>query len=65
MTTSKIQLSTPDGPCTTEVVTPESGEPWPAVVVFFDGAGLRPAQTRIAERIAAGHLCRRYSVGRR
>jgi carboxymethylenebutenolidase len=54
MTTSKIQLSTPDGPCTTEVVTPESRGPWPAVVVFFDGAGLRPAQTRIAERIAAG-----------
>jgi carboxymethylenebutenolidase len=54
MATNKIQLSTADGPCTTEVVTPERGGPWPAVVVFFDGAGLRPAQTRIAERIAAG-----------
>jgi carboxymethylenebutenolidase len=54
MTTSIIQLATPDGPCTTEVVTPEGGGPWPAVIVFFDAAGLRPAQTRIAERIAKG-----------
>jgi carboxymethylenebutenolidase len=54
MTTSKSQLTTPDGPCTMEVVTPTGNGPWPAVIVFFDGAGLRPAQTRIAERIAAG-----------
>jgi carboxymethylenebutenolidase len=52
MTTSKIQLTTPDGPCTTEVATPRGNGPWPAVIVFFDAGGLRPAQTRIAERIA-------------
>lgn len=52
MTTSRIQVATPDGPCTTEVVTPKGSGPWPAVVVFYDAAGLRPAQTRIAERIA-------------
>jgi carboxymethylenebutenolidase len=54
MTTSMIELKTPDGPCTTEVVTPEGVGPWPAVIVFFDAGGLRPAQTRIAERIAKG-----------
>jgi carboxymethylenebutenolidase len=54
MTTSTIELTTPDGPCTTEVVTPEGRGPWPAVIVFFDAGGLRPAQTRIAERIAKG-----------
>lgn len=32
---------------------PDGGGPSPAVIVFFDAAGLRPAQTRIAERIAA------------
>jgi carboxymethylenebutenolidase len=53
MTTSVLTLTTPDGPCTTEVATPQGTGPWPAVIVFFDGAGLRPAQTRIAERIAA------------
>jgi carboxymethylenebutenolidase len=52
MTTSTIQLATPDGPCTMEVVTPEGHGPWPAVIEFYDAAGLRPAQTRIAERIA-------------
>ena len=54
MTTSLMDLKTPDGPCTTEVVTPEGAGPWPAVIVFFDAGGLRPAQTRIAERIAKG-----------
>lgn len=54
MNTSKIQVETRDGPCTTEVVTPTGTGPWPAVIVFFDAAGLRPAQTRIAERIAQG-----------
>ena len=55
MTTSRIQIATPDGPCTTELVTPltpQRSGPWPAVIVFFDAGGLRPAQTRIAERIA-------------
>ena len=52
MTTTHIQIETPDGPCTTELVIPEGSGPWPAVVVCFDAAGLRPAQTRIAERIA-------------
>jgi carboxymethylenebutenolidase len=57
MTTSLIQLATPDGPCTTELVVPAGSGPWPAVIVFFDAAGLRPAQTRIAERIASsGYL---------
>jgi carboxymethylenebutenolidase len=54
MTTSRIQVATPDGACTTEVVTPKGSGPWPAVIVFFDAGGLRPAQTRIAERIAEG-----------
>lgn len=57
MTTSNIQIATPDGPATVEVAKPEGKGPWPAVIVFYDAAGLRPAQTRIAERIAAsGYL---------
>jgi carboxymethylenebutenolidase len=52
MRTTMTQIATPDGPCITEVVRPEGSGPWPAVIVFFDAAGLRPAQTRIAERIA-------------
>jgi carboxymethylenebutenolidase len=52
MATTLIQVETPDGPCTTEIAVPSGKGPWPAVIVFFDAAGLRPAQTRIAERIA-------------
>jgi len=52
MATTLIQIPTPDGPCTTEVAMPDGDDPRPAVIVFFDAAGLRPAQTRIAERIA-------------
>lgn len=53
MPTTTRELSTPDGPCTIEVVTPEGSGPWPAVIVLFDAAGLRPAMTKIATRIAA------------
>jgi len=57
VSTSQFALPTPDGPCTTEVVVPSTPGPWPAVIVFFDAAGLRPAMTRIAQRIAAaGYL---------
>ncbi len=52
MATTLIHIETPDGPCTTEVAVPSGNGPWPAVIVFFDAAGLRPAQTHIAERIA-------------
>jgi carboxymethylenebutenolidase len=56
-TASLIQIATADGPCTTEVVVPSGNASCPAVIVFFDAAGLRPAQTRIAERIASsGYL---------
>jgi carboxymethylenebutenolidase len=54
MTTMMMKLETPDGPCAVEVVTPSGAGPWPPVIVFYDAAGLRPAQTRIAERIAHG-----------
>jgi carboxymethylenebutenolidase len=57
MPATLMQIATPDGPCTTEVVRPSGSGPWPAVIVFFDAAGLRPAQTRIAERISSsGYL---------
>jgi carboxymethylenebutenolidase len=55
--TTHMQLTTPDGPCTVEVAKPAGAGPWPAVIVFFDAGGLRPAQTKIAERIASsGYL---------
>ena len=52
MTTTTIDIPTADGSCKTEVVTPDGAGPWPAVILFFDAGGLRPSQTRIAERVA-------------
>ncbi|MGE0786306.1 MAG: dienelactone hydrolase family protein [Sandaracinaceae bacterium] len=51
---STFELSTKDGLAKTQVVTPTGAGPWPAVVLFFDAGGLRPSQTRIAQRIAKG-----------
>ena len=53
MTTKLIEIATPDGPCKTELALPSGSGPHPLVLVFFDAGGLRPAQTRIAERIAS------------
>jgi carboxymethylenebutenolidase len=47
-----VELSTPDGPCTTTLVAPTARRPRHAVIVFHDAGGPRPAQTRILERIA-------------
>ncbi|HEY4244002.1 MAG TPA: dienelactone hydrolase family protein [Kofleriaceae bacterium] len=52
MPNSTIELTTPDGSCTTEVYAPDGKGPWPAVIVFFDAGGLRPAMSEICARIA-------------
>ncbi len=53
MSREDVVVTTPDGECTAVVVTPEGTGPWPAVIVFMDAGGLRPAIVAIAERIAA------------
>jgi carboxymethylenebutenolidase len=55
MSRSIATISTPDGACEASVFRPDTGEgPWPAVLFFMDGLGIRPALFEIAERIA-GH----------
>jgi carboxymethylenebutenolidase len=50
-------IATPDGPCSTAVVTPDGAGPHPAVIFFCDAGGLRASMLRAAERIAAtGYL---------
>ncbi len=47
-------ITTADGRCEASVFRPASGAgPWPAVIVFMDGIGIRPALFEIGERIAA------------
>jgi carboxymethylenebutenolidase len=46
-------IRTQDGECPAHVFRPDGNGPWPAVLVFMDGIGMRPAMLDIAARIAA------------
>lgn len=52
MSVSQAEIKTSAGSYNAEIVTPEGAGPWPAVILFIDGGGARPALTQIAERIA-------------
>ncbi|HTX24740.1 MAG TPA: dienelactone hydrolase family protein [Steroidobacteraceae bacterium] len=48
----KIAIKTRDGSCPTYVYRPARGGPWPAVLVFMDGLGIRPAMLELGERLS-------------
>jgi carboxymethylenebutenolidase len=48
-----MQLRTADGLCPTHVFEPEGNGPWPGVLFFMDGLGVRPALFEIGERLAS------------
>jgi carboxymethylenebutenolidase len=48
----KIDIKTEDGTCPSYVFHPEGNGPWPAVLVYMDGIGIRPAMLEIGERLA-------------
>jgi carboxymethylenebutenolidase len=52
MTHAELQVETADGRCPTHAYHPDGRGPWPAVIVYMDGVGMRPALMEIAERIA-------------
>ena len=49
---TELQLKTPDGVCQTHVFEPDGRGPWPAVLMYMDGIGMRPALWEVADRIA-------------
>lgn len=49
----KIEIKTRDGLCPAYVYRPQGRGPWPAVLVFMDGIGIRPAILAIGERLAS------------
>ena len=53
MTQETVELKTPDGVMATRTFHPASGGPHPAVMMFQDGIGVRPALIEIASRIAS------------
>lgn len=53
MPIEQVAIQTQDGHCPTSVVTPAAGGPWPAIIFYMDGGGIRSALLAMAERLAA------------
>lgn len=49
---SKTEIKTRDGLCPSYIYRPAGAGPWPAVLVFMDGPGIRPAMLQLGERLA-------------
>jgi len=48
-----VAVRTDDGLCPVYLHTPAGAGPWPGVLVFMDGPGIRPAMQEIAARLAS------------
>lgn len=51
--TRELTVPTPDGACPVTLHYPETGAPFPPVILYMDGPGIRPAVHEIAARLAA------------
>ena len=49
---SEITIATKDGACPSHVFRPAGTGPWPAVLVYMDGLGIRPAMLEVGARLA-------------
>jgi len=57
MPQESITVRTPDGEMPVTVLTPEGAGPWPAVIVYMDAGGIRPALIDMGRRLAdAGYV---------
>ena len=49
-TRTETQLKTADGTCTTYLFQPDTPGPWPAVLMYMDGIGMRPSHESISDQ---------------
>jgi carboxymethylenebutenolidase len=49
---SELEITTRNGRCPSYVWRPPGLGPWPAVLVYMDGIGIRPAMLEVGERLA-------------
>jgi len=63
MTRSTVDIRTADGVCPTSAFTPSGTGPWPAVIFYMDGPGIRPILFEMGERLAAQIKARVLVVG--
>jgi carboxymethylenebutenolidase len=47
-----VQITTDDGVCPASLSIPDGGGPWPAVIMFLDGAGMRDTVRQMGERLS-------------
>jgi carboxymethylenebutenolidase len=52
MSHTTIEIKTEDGTCPSHVFTPDGAGPWPGVLFYIDGIGMRPAIREVGERLA-------------
>ena len=53
----QITITTRDGECPSHVFTAQAGAKAPAIILYMDAAGMRPALIGMAERLsAAGYV---------
>lgn len=49
----ELTITTPDGACPASLFTPATGSgPWPGVIFFMDGFGIRPSMWEMGQRLA-------------
>jgi len=49
---NKIEIKTASGSCPSYVYRPAGEGPWPGVLVYMDGIGIRPAMLELGEKLA-------------
>jgi carboxymethylenebutenolidase len=55
--TEQTNIATRDGICPAHLFRPDGKGPWPAVLVYMDGIGIRPAMLAVGEHLAGcGYL---------
>jgi carboxymethylenebutenolidase len=53
MSQQQVVIAAQDGNCTSWVVAPDGKGPWPGVIFYMDGFGIRPAMLQMATHIAS------------
>lgn len=48
----QVSIRTTDGNCPAHLLTPDGQGPWPAVIIYMDALGMRPAMVDVARRLA-------------
>ena len=51
MPTEHLTIRTRDGDCPSHVLTPTGDGPWPAVILYMDAGGIRPAMLDMSEQL--------------